>query len=72
MYPQNVFCPEKNKLVNPKQINSKELASAISELAENKKLRVKLGRNLKERVSKNYSLENYFNSIENYYLNRNR
>ena len=70
MYPQNVFCPEKNKLVNPTN-KFKELASAISELAENKKLRVKLGRNLKERV-KNYSLENYFNSIENYYLNRNR
>ena len=67
IYPEKVFCTEERKLVKPKKINSKKLAKAITVLAENEKLRQELGQNLRNRVLKKFSLENYFNNIENYY-----
>ena len=66
-YPKLVVDPVTKKLTIPKEIDVEELCDKILELEKNEEKRIKMGLNLYKRVTSKFTIEKYFEEIENIY-----
>lgn len=68
-HPEFVVNGATKKIQTPKAIDSKELAISIKELVDDEKKQMNLSINLYNLVTKNNTLQVYFDSLENHYKN---
>ena len=67
LLPDFVINPSNYKLIKPKQLDPKILSNSILFLSKNKRLRLKYGMQLYQHVKKRFSIQNYFEGIEELY-----
>ena len=65
--PDFVINPNNYKLTKPKQLDPEKLSKSILFLSKNKRLRLKYGMQLYQHVKKRFSIQNYFEGIEELY-----
>jgi len=67
--PEYVINPESGRLTKPLQLNIDTLIDKITSLVYNESERLRLGNNLYNKVSEKFSIEAYFQNLEQIYLN---
>jgi len=65
--PKLVVDPNTNRLITPKQLDSKKLSNCILFLAKNEKIRLKYGANLFKHVKNRFNIKSYFERLESIY-----